>query len=203
MQSSHCCSLCGPVHWLLHYRWKEEQTVSKSPERTVTKIRDLHEALTKGELLDTYWKSPSQLSLNSLTSIICSTNMSQINRENLWTSYWRGNRCSRETKPQLTDQTYFPTTVDVHNHVYKSQCVCHLSKLDQENLQLKVDQLRKDSPGSSFFFRPFKGWRRDGGTQESFEQNLLYVHQEPWQKDLSNRYGNTISLMDATYKATK
>ncbi len=35
------------------------------------------------------------------------------------------------------------------------------------------------------------------------EQSLLYVHQEPWQQTLMVKYGNTISLMDATYKTTK
>ena len=80
-----------------------------------------------------------------------------------------------ETKPELTNRAYFPTTVDVHNHVYKAQRACQLSKLDQENLQLKIDQWRKDSPGSSFFFCPFKeAEEENGGTQESFEQNLLY-----------------------------
>ncbi len=36
-----------------------------------------------------------------------------------------------------------------------------------------------------------------------FEQSLLYVHQEPWQQTLMVKYGNTIFLMDATYKTTK
>lgn len=35
------------------------------------------------------------------------------------------------------------------------------------------------------------------------EHTLLYVHQEQWQKDLLLKYGNTISLIDATYKTTK
>ena len=83
-----------------------------------------------------------------------------------------------ETKPELTDRAYayFPTTVDVRNHVYKAQCACQLSKLDQENLKLKVEQWRKDSPGSSFFFRPYKeAEEENGGTKESFEQNLLPI----------------------------
>ena len=32
---------------------------------------------------------------------------------------------------------------------------------------------------------------------------LLWVHQEPWQQLLMTMYGNTISLMDATYKTTR
>ena len=35
------------------------------------------------------------------------------------------------------------------------------------------------------------------------EGTLLYVHQEKWQQDLLLKYGNTLSLIDATYKTTK
>ena len=34
-------------------------------------------------------------------------------------------------------------------------------------------------------------------------QSLLYMHQEQWQQRLMEMYGNTISLIDATYKTTK
>ena len=34
------------------------------------------------------------------------------------------------------------------------------------------------------------------------EQSLLWVHQEVWQQDLLLRYGNTITMIDATYKTT-
>ena len=37
----------------------------------------------------------------------------------------------------------------------------------------------------------------------SYQQTLLWVHQTDWQKDLLVRYGNTISLIDATYKTTR
>ena len=33
--------------------------------------------------------------------------------------------------------------------------------------------------------------------------NMLYVHQEKWQRDLLAKYGNKIFLMSATYKRTK
>lgn len=36
-----------------------------------------------------------------------------------------------------------------------------------------------------------------------YEQTLLWVHQTEWQKQLLSRYGNTISLIDATYKTTQ
>ena len=37
-------------------------------------------------------------------------------------------------------------------------------------------------------------------TNENYEQTLLWVHQTDWQKQLLKKYGNTISLIDATYK---
>ena len=72
-------------------------------------------------------------------------------------------------------------------------------------------------PTTLFFFRPFK--KKDAKqvlkeiqnenqteTEETineFDQSLLYIHQEKWQQDLMLKYGNTISLIDATYKITK
>ncbi len=54
----------------------------------------------------------------------------------------------------------------------------------------------KDDGNTAFhFFRPY--------TDESESQDkniLLRVHQEQWQKELMCKYGNCISLIDATYK---
>ena len=33
--------------------------------------------------------------------------------------------------------------------------------------------------------------------------DFLWIHQEKWQKDLLIKFGNTITLIDATYKTTK
>ena len=44
-----------------------------------------------------------------------------------------------ENKPEITDRAYYPTTVDIRNHIYRAQRACQLSKLDQENLQLRID----------------------------------------------------------------
>ena len=35
------------------------------------------------------------------------------------------------------------------------------------------------------------------------KHSFLYVHQEKWQQELIVKYGNSVSLMDATYKTTK
>jgi len=52
---------------------------------------------------------------------------------------------------------------------------------------------------SSFHFRPYT----DDNNEKNLTENFLYVHQEKWQAEFLVRYGNSIVLMDATYKTTK
>ena len=106
-----------------------------------------------------------------------------------------------DSKPEPTDRSYYPTTTDIRNHIYKAQRACQLSSLDQENLRLKIKEWKKQNPKSLFYFRPYKEVNSD--KEDSIDQMLLYIHQEPWQQELLKRYGNTITLMDATYKTTK
>ena len=107
-----------------------------------------------------------------------------------------------DVKPDLTDRAYYPTSTDVHNHIYLAQRACQLSKLDQENLQLKVQKWKRDSPNSKFYFRPYKKSTKDSEI-DTVDPTLPYIHQGPWQQEVMVKYGNTISLMDATYKTTK
>ena len=96
-----------------------------------------------------------------------------------------------------------------------------LSKLDQDNMQLKIAEWKVHNPLASYYFRPYslKSTRKnttasspppvdDNVTEaqpaeEEYEEKLLYVHQEDWQKKLLTQYGNTLTLIDATYKTTK
>ena len=41
------------------------------------------------------------------------------------------------------------------------------------------------------------------GTTDVCMQSFLWIHQEKWQRDLLVKFGNTITLIDATYKTTK
>lgn len=135
---------------------------------------------------------------------------------------------------------FFPTSIDIRNHIYAAKKSLELSKLDQENVQLKVESYKKMDSGSSFFFRPYvvhkseqtceekvgelneevnederligcykgnTGGQNDTvniiGSSNQCKQTLLLVHQEQWQKNLLLKYGNNISLIDATYKTTR
>ena len=40
------------------------------------------------------------------------------------------------------------------------------------------------------------------GNKEHFEQAFLLVHQMQWQKEMLAKYGNTMTLLDATYTTT-
>ena len=97
-----------------------------------------------------------------------------------------------------------------------------LSKFDQENLQLKINEWKKTKSDSQFYFQPYQvaanskvdsldscgSANAPVNTEEGLqlEKPILYVHQDQWQKDLLIRYGNLLILMDATvatYKTTK
>lgn len=112
-------------------------------------------------------------------------------------------------KPLPGDRAFYPRSEDIRNHICKAKRAIELSKYDQENLWLKVQEWEKQNPQSSFFFRPFststldKQSEIDEGTCSIKENTLLYVQQEEWQKELLTCYGNTVTLMDATYKTTK
>ena len=109
-----------------------------------------------------------------------------------------------QQKPDITDRAYFPTTIDVRNHIYLAQCTCQLSKFDQENLRLKIEHWKQDNPTSLYFYQSLINSEDHSSTSANdSSRTLLFVHQESWQQDLLSRYGNTISLMDATYKTTK
>ena len=62
-----------------------------------------------------------------------------------------------------------------------------LSKLDQENLKLKIEEWKKSQPDSAFCFQPFikpeqYEEKSNDSAEEEFQQPLLWVHQTQWQK---------------------
>ena len=108
--------------------------------------------------------------------------------------------------PNPNDRAYYPSLTDVKNHIARAKRALQLSVIDQENAAKLIQQQNNHSPESKYFFRPYKcSQARDesGPDLNSYEQTLLWVHQEPWQQKLMITYGNTMSLMDATYKTTR
>jgi len=115
--------------------------------------------------------------------------------------------------PCQDDRAYYPTNSDISNHIFKARAQMQLSKLDQENLAIKVNEWKQSKKGANIYFRPYRrkaaqlhqeqcNESHDSVSME-YEQTLLWAYQEPWQQDLMINYGNTITLIDTTYKTTK
>ena len=114
--------------------------------------------------------------------------------------------------PDPNDRAYYPSLDDIRNHIAKAKRALQLSVVDQENAQKIIEQQQKLSTDSHTYFRPYR-YAKDGqiddkdiqtdDKDDQLEQTLLWVHQEPWQQQLLLAYGNTMCLMDATYKTTR
>jgi len=48
-----------------------------------------------------------------------------------------------DQKISLSNRMYFPTTTDICNHVYSAQKTMEMSKFDQDNLTIKINQWQK------------------------------------------------------------
>ena len=131
-----------------------------------------------------------------------------------------------DNPPDSDDRAYFPVNRDLKNHIYKAKRALELSKFDQHNLAMKITEWKVTYPDSHHFFRPYVSSQKnqdhvrveseldetmdvydseDDGLKKSageFEQTLMWVHQTKWQQDILSKYGNTMTLIDATYKTT-
>ena len=99
--------------------------------------------------------------------------------------------------------------------MYKSLVKERFSKIDQEDLQEKVKLWREISPEDYFEFQPYvtyneEGEERNGDDDDSSrsdgeedDEDIIFAHQTKDQRRLLERYGNEISMLDATYKTTK
>lgn len=109
--------------------------------------------------------------------------------------------------PPLTNRRFHPTDVDIRNHSYKTTVKQMMSKLDQENLEKKIEKWREECNGDLFYFRPCalssNAKNQEDNLDEDVEEDLLFAYQTEWQKRFMVQYGNEITLLDATYKTMK
>ena len=49
----------------------------------------------------------------------------------------------------------FPTDIDIRNHIAKAKSALELSKLDQENLRLKIAKWKDSCVDTKFLFQPY------------------------------------------------
>lgn len=118
-----------------------------------------------------------------------------------------------QTDPPITNRRYYPKDVDVRNHIYKATVKQMLSKIDQENLEKKIQNWKAENSQDLFLFRPCflspveanprEETEKDGNVEANVTQKLLFAHQTAWQRRLMSHYGNEITLLDATYKTMR
>ena len=58
-----------------------------------------------------------------------------------------------EALPARSSRQYFPTKVDIRNHMYRASMKLKFSKLDQDNLEHNVQEWAKQRPNDNFFFQ--------------------------------------------------
>ena len=118
------------------------------------------------------------------------TNLSEVQRS--LDKYVREDLFSghpEERRPKKTNRRYYPCRQDLRNHIAKAISAVKYCDDDQEALGKKKEDWQtneKDEP------RP-----------RTPEETFLFVHQEPWQQRMLERYGSELALMDATYKTTR
>ena len=104
------------------------------------------------------------------------------------------------------------TRTDIRNHMYKATQAQRLSKIDQEDVQCKLEEWKREYPEDSFFFRPctvaddeashvaersssddddedcmsddIAEMTGSGNEFADASKSLLFVHQTKWQKDM-------------------
>ena len=109
--------------------------------------------------------------------------------------------------------------------MYRATVQHRYSNIDQENLEFKIKEWEKESPDDKFFFRPYTHTNAIGNDhciencddeendshdndiveikQQEQSKNILLVHQTQWQRELFEKYGGDICLLDATYKTSR
>lgn len=131
---------------------------------------------------------------------------------------------ANENGPSTTNRRYYPKNATIRNHIYLATVRLRFSKIDQVNVEEKINQWKRGNPHDNFFFRKYSDAKdladmekslkqgvdknevdtaEDVKTQKACRKNLLLVYQTAWQKRLLAKYGNELSLLDATYKTTR
>ena len=117
-----------------------------------------------------------------------------------------------EQMPDKSNRRFYPGKADIRAHINRVKIKNRFSKIDQGNVFELIKKWQQEKPDEKFFFRNYG----EGNTSHVYDENaniideltlskqtLLFVHQSANQQRLMKRYGNTIGLLDATYKTTK
>lgn len=88
--------------------------------------------------------------------------------------------------PKTTDRSLYPTDNDIRNHVHIAKKAIELSKLDQENLQLKLQKWKTDIPSQHVYYRPYVQVKKESNPSQDHDLNS----EVPEQKEAQIFNGN-------------
>ena len=57
--------------------------------------------------------------------------------------------------PSYENRCFYPRRQDITSHMYITAAKNRLAKMDQENLQLKMDKWKQESPNDFFYYRSY------------------------------------------------
>ena len=88
---------------------------------------------------------------------LASSNIRDVYEVKKMIKHYTNNELAKELgfKRSENDRTFYPDITDVKNHVYKAKRALELSKIDQENLRLKVNAWAATDTENNFFLRPY------------------------------------------------
>ncbi|XP_065067585.1 uncharacterized protein LOC135693125 [Rhopilema esculentum] len=123
--------------------------------------------------------------------------------------------------PSTTNRRYYPNTRIIRSHMVHAKRKQRYSMIDQECLVEKIKIWKEEQTNSKIFFRPTATESNDDMHENPNDDmcvddddaeikllsknggHFLFIYQSAEQRRLLSRYGNEISFLDATYRATR
>ena len=57
--------------------------------------------------------------------------------------------------PPINSRRFYPEERDIRNHIYNATAKLRMSKVDQENVAMKIENWKKSNPEDLFYFRAY------------------------------------------------
>ena len=57
--------------------------------------------------------------------------------------------------PPINSRRFYPEELDIRNYMYNATAKLRMSKIDQENLAIKIENWEKSNSEDSFYFRAY------------------------------------------------
>ena len=121
----------------------------------------------------------------------------------------------RETPPE-TNRAFYPRDSVIKNHIHLSRSAERALRMDQENFSNLIASWQNDADGDAFYYRMKEAVAElaDAGECESASTDvqaatdtdagsMVFVYQNQFQRDLIQKYGNVLMVVDSTSKLIK